>query len=82
MARDVGTDGRARLERMALAVALDADAQLGADAPLQVAELRAAARELRRQTLALAVELGGEDRVIRFARACLTASTASSRRSP
>lgn len=60
---------------MALDLALDADAlaQLGPDAPRQVAELRAAAGELRRQTLALAVELGEEDRVIRFARAVLEA---------
>jgi hypothetical protein len=58
---------------MALDLAFDSDAfkQFGQDAEPRVAELRAAANEVRRETLALAWALGDADEVIRLARTVL-----------
>jgi hypothetical protein len=58
MANDTPYDRRTTLERMALDLALDAAAvaQLGSEAPLQLAELLIAAGKLERETHALAAE--------------------------
>jgi hypothetical protein len=54
-----------------LALAVDVLEQLGPDAGSRIADVRADADALRRETLALAWELGDEDRVIRLARVML-----------
>src|SRR3954451_21797331 len=67
-------DRRARLERMALRLAFDADGleQRGPHAsPREVATLAAAAQELRRSRRALACELGEHDPIVVLAQTVL-----------
>src|SRR3954451_16470538 len=72
-APDASADRRARLERMALDLALAVDVleQLGPSGS-RIADVRAYADALGRETLALAWELGDEDRVVQLGRVMLT----------
>lgn len=72
-ARDDTPDRRAQVERMALAVAFEANAvaELGEDGAARTERVRVAVRALEREANAIAPALDTDDRVLAFVRLVL-----------